>query len=744
MYMIHFARNCGAILGVLTLCALSACDRESGGGTSALRLTPTVSVSAVIGGGRQTVSLSFNSSDTQTYTNLSVISGLSPMPAGWSGPATFSCASISTGSGCLLNLIYKPTAVSAGVLTIDYSFTGNGGAVQKATATINYASTSNNNVVATASPAGQITAMVGHGSQTVAVTFTTDDGNPATGLVLSTDLATLPSGWKSKVTSFDCVSVSTGSGCQLQLIYTPPAIATGTLSLNYTYKDNSGDTKAGTLALAYVSTESDNVVGTVVPSGQIVSALGSTALAVTVTFTTDDGNAATALSLTSDLTALPSGWFSGSSGLTCATVSTGNSCQLHLSFAPVAFDDGTLALHYSYVDVGGHAKTGTVNVPYLVTSHNSVLGNSGGTVRVKVGASKQAQIIFTTNDGNIATDFSITSNLTALPAGWSGTNGFTCSAVSTGSGCALTLTYAPTVNATGTITLNFSYIDSAFTAKTGSAVVSYSNPHLYQPSTGLEFCPINLDGTLGTCAVTASSLALSSFAYGAVGFSGSFAYYPDYTNGEIWLCDVMADGSVTGCTVAYSLSSGSLYSVAANGGFLYVATSAGTASCSIDALGAVSNCSATQSGIGLYSDGMAFVNGFAYLGSYGAGIDTCTVADDGSLTNCALVNTSTFSNQVSAVSASNGYLYVANNNVVTSCLINQNGTLGGCTNYTVNSASDYWYGIAVLADDLYVAGYPAGNSPGTTYHCNVNANTGVVSSCVAAGGLSGTSPITLQ
>jgi hypothetical protein len=187
-------------------------------------------VGAVVGGGSQTVSLGFNSSDTQKITNLSVTSGLSQMPAGWSGPSTFSCASVSTGSGCLLNLIYKPAAVGAGTLTIAYSFTDNGGVAQKATATINYVSTTNNNASATAAPAGQITAMVGHGARAVAVTFTTDDGNPATALTLSTELATLPSGWASAVASFTCATLSTGNDCQLPLTYTPPAVANGTLT----------------------------------------------------------------------------------------------------------------------------------------------------------------------------------------------------------------------------------------------------------------------------------------------------------------------------------------------------------------------------------------------------------------------------------------------------------------------------------------------------------------------------------
>ena len=53
-------------------------------------------------------------------------------------------------------------------------------------------------------------------------------------------------------------------------------------------------------------------------------------------FTTDDGNAATQLTLATDLSALPAGWSSSASSFSCAIVSTGNGCQLLLNFAPTA------------------------------------------------------------------------------------------------------------------------------------------------------------------------------------------------------------------------------------------------------------------------------------------------------------------------------------------------------------------------------------------------------------------------
>src|SRR5208282_6270561 len=140
------------------------------------------------------------------------------------------------------------------------------------------------------------------------------------------------------------------------------ALARGTLTLNYAYDDDAGTAQTGSLNLTYAATTNDNVVATPSPSGQInevVGAMGSQgSQAVSVTFTTDDGRPATALQLTSSLTALPSGWSSTDSTFTCSGLSSGNGCQLTLTYTPTAAGMGTLVLNYSYMNDAGEAKTG--------------------------------------------------------------------------------------------------------------------------------------------------------------------------------------------------------------------------------------------------------------------------------------------------------------------------------------------------------------------------------------------------
>ena len=93
-----------------------------------------------------------------------------------------------------------------------------------------------------------------------------------------------------------------------------------------------------------------------------------------MTFATDDGYPASALTVTSGLDLLPAGWTSTSTTFACATVSAGTACQLPLTYAPTAVGSGTLTFGYSYTNDAGFAKTGTVSIAYRATSDDTVAG----------------------------------------------------------------------------------------------------------------------------------------------------------------------------------------------------------------------------------------------------------------------------------------------------------------------------------------------------------------------------------
>src|ERR1700722_17277476 len=183
----------------------------------------STSLMSVAVGTSQTLSVTFNSSDGLATTGFGISGSLGTLlPAGWSGPAAFTCPLVSTGSGCVLNLTYAPTATDSGTLTLSYIYVDNAGLskVPGGTISIPYQAITANNVIAAASPSGQVNAAVGGGMQSVSVTFTTDTGNAtldaaASNLSVTTDLTSLPSGWSSAAPSFSCALVSSGNGCQL-------------------------------------------------------------------------------------------------------------------------------------------------------------------------------------------------------------------------------------------------------------------------------------------------------------------------------------------------------------------------------------------------------------------------------------------------------------------------------------------------------------------------------------------------
>jgi hypothetical protein len=444
---------------------------------------PSTSPVSVAVGASQTVSVTFNSSDGLAITGFGISGSLGTLPAGWSGPRTFTCPLVATGSGCVLNLTYAPTAADSGTVTLTYIYVDNAGLskVPGGTVTFPYQAIAANNVVATAAPSGQVNAAVG-AMQSVSVTFTTDSGNAtlddaASNLSLTTDLTSLPPGWSSAASSFSCALVTSGNGCQLMLQFAPSASVGGTLTLSYGYTDDTGASRTGEIQIPYSTTAAGTVTGTASPAGQITAAIKGGSQSVAVTFDTDDGKTASKFLVTTALGSLPAGWRSAAGSFQCASVSTGNGCQLMLTYAPTVLGNGTLTLNYAYDDDTGVAQTGTLDLPYEATTNDNVTATPSPTGQINAvvgGGTQPVTVVFTTDDGRLATDLQVTSGLATLPAGWtSSANPFACTTLSSGNGCQLTLTYNPLAAAAGTVTLNYSYKNNANQTKTGTLAIPY-------------------------------------------------------------------------------------------------------------------------------------------------------------------------------------------------------------------------------------------------------------------------------
>jgi hypothetical protein len=250
-----------------------------------------------------------------------------------------------------------------------------------------------------------------------------------------------------------------------------------TLTLHYVYVDNAMEpVTTDTMTLDYQATTNDNVAPVLAPSGQINATVNAGSQIVTATFATDDGHPASALAVSSDPSALPPGWTAPSQP-SCATVSAGSVCQLSWVYTPTAPGNGTISIEYGFDDDSGSPKTASFNIPYAATANDNVVGAvaPASPISIAGGSSAAVTVTFTTDDTFEATNLSL--DLSALPAGWSTpASGFDCASISTGTGCQLSLTYAPAAPGDhGTLQLTYDFLDNAGVAKPGSVNIAYSS-----------------------------------------------------------------------------------------------------------------------------------------------------------------------------------------------------------------------------------------------------------------------------
>jgi hypothetical protein len=148
------------------------------------------------------------------------------------------------------------------------------------------------------------------------------------------------------------------------------------------------------------------------------------------------------------------------------------------SYTPTAPDSGTIVINYSFNDDSGTPKSASFNIPYAATDDNNVVGAAAPTaVSMLAGATPQQVLVtFNTDDPFAASNLTVTSDLLTLPPGWSAPASFSCATVAaaTGAGCQLTLSYAPSVAGSGTLSLTFGYSDNAGNPKTGSVQINYA------------------------------------------------------------------------------------------------------------------------------------------------------------------------------------------------------------------------------------------------------------------------------
>jgi hypothetical protein len=299
-------------------------------------------------------------------------------------------------------------------------------------------------------------------------------------------------------------------------------------------------------------------------------------------------------------------------------------------------------------------------------------------------------------------------------------------------------------------------MDNAGAAQTGTVDVPYASIPTYfyankQTDTVLRCAASFTDGSLSGCANVATGFKTP---YG-IAFNGNHAYIADSGDtvngipGNVYVCPVNADGTFGTCVAAApALTFTSPNAVAASGGFLYVADSDGAKNiqvCTINGDGSLSNCivTANKSVKVDVPDGIAVLNNTAYIVDYkGAGVDanniylgnltTCVVNSGGTLDPCTQ---QVIGNTPAGLAVYNGNLYVGTGDQVNDiklCKILSDGSVPSCVGTGASAAFSQAVGFGFVNGFAYVSGY--GGASGTTggiAYCPLNPD-GSFDSCARA------------
>ena len=421
-------------------------------------------------------------------------------------------------------------------------------------------------------------------------------------------------------------------------------MGTGTLPLGFTYTDSAGSPNAGNVSISYSATLSNNVNGAVSPANTITVATHSSQV-VTIDFTTDDGQPATNLTNVTGLTAAQTtaGWSITSNPTPCASVSTTGTCPVTLTFAPTVATTAPVApvsLTYSYVSGPPEnvAKTVTVVIPYSAYAGHLYIADGGSTSGISTGGDKVVRCAISPSTGAVsgcATAFSsarLDPRTVVINGGYAYISSYLQNAV-----------YVCPINLDGTLSTCAapapSGISTAFFAPEGLTVVNNGTQMIVTNDGGsfVLLCALSsVDGTLSNCTPTAtwaaSAPAGASFQEpSSVVISGTTAYVADRfydgspstgtktTNGSVITCTVNPDFTLTGCLPPTTNLTTHPTAMNLIGSTMYVGSPEGTLACTLATpvtLGVPFTACATTgpAAPGDTDFGIAFANGFAYLG----------------------------------------------------------------------------------------------------------------------------------
>ena len=287
----------------------------------------------------------------------------------------------------------------------------------------------------------------------------------------------------------------------------------------------------------------------------------------------------------------------------------------------------------------------------------------------------------------------------------------------------------------------------------------------------IQYCPINADGSIGTCVQQLAAFTTPRYIHSSVAYNGYLyvigGYSGAYQN-DIQYCPINSDGSVGGCvqqTSAFTTARTALTSVAYNG-YLYV-IGGWNGTVTLNDIQHLLITSGTPTGLGAVGattvQSAAFTTGRSYFASvayngylyviggtngtvYYNDIQHCPINTDGSVGTCVQqTNAFTTARDQHTSVVYNGYLYVIGGigtanaagcdasgycGDIQHCPINIDGSVGTCVQQlTAFTTARYGHTSVAYNGYLYVIGGYSGAYQSDTQHCPINTD-GSVGTCV--------------
>lgn len=404
---------------------------------------------------------------------------------------------------------------------------------------------------------------------------------------------------------------------------------------------------------------------------------------VALHFGTSDGGTASDLALAFPEGGLPAGWTVAGNGIRCERVDAGGACELALNYAPAAVAaPSVLTVPFTFRNNRGEGGAGSMSVGYRALAANAAVATAdpAGPVRGVVGKSSAVTLVFTTNDGSVATELHLDDKLADLPAGWSSdSSGLDCAAFGAGNDCRLGLRYLPSAfTPASTLALRYRYRDSSGRQQSARATIDYSalapntlvavsspagmiraRPGASQQVT-LAFLPSDSGGAGNVRLITdlkmlppgwtVKSSVLPCAQAGSQGdCSMTLVYAPGENQpaGRLELdyayTDAVGRKLAGKADIAYASHDFRAY-VTDFGDFQNGALVGGVRQCELDSAGKLAGCVKAESTwprVGASS--IALREGHAYIGVYAnqrqgrpaRAVTVCDIADDNALTGCA-------------------------------------------------------------------------------------------------------------